>query len=207
MPKYFEYFPLVEYKGKKAVNISKRTAFIQDYLRDVTLMLPYTVGEGERPEDIAYVYYGSIDYYWIILMANNMTNYYEDWVMDSLTFEKYLIKKYAEQSQKTGYDVVAWTMNEKILDNVLYYIDSDGNTISTDTIIIDYVPAHYWDQRETPEGQKFLIENFIANLEDLRPLRIYEYEQTNNENKRDIVLVNKQYMYKIIEDFRKSFDI
>lgn len=207
MPKYFDYLPKTTYGGKKAVNITKRTAFIKEYLKDVTLMLPYTVGEGERPEDIANIYYGTIDYYWIIMMANNMNNYYEDWVMDMTTFENYMKAKYADQSGKVGYDIIAWTMNEKILDNVLYYIDSNGNTISLDTIIIDYVPKIYWNERNTIEGQKFLIENFLANLENLRPLRIYEYESINNENKRNIVLINKLYINKVIEDFKKSFDV
>lgn len=205
MPKYFEFFPKTTYKNKSIINISHRTAFVEEYLKDITLMLPYTVNDNEKPEDIAYYYYGSIDYYWIVLMANKMYNYYEDWVMDADTFEKYLIKKYSDQSKKSGYDVVAWTMNQTILDNVLYYFDEDGNTISTDTIIINHVPKEYWDQRNTITGQKFLLDNFIGNLAGYKPLRIYDYETQNNENKRSIVLVNKIYIDRIINDFKKSF--
>lgn len=204
MPNYFKYFPSTVYKKYNITDISKKVNFVDEQLKNAVLMLPYTVKDGERAEDIAYYYYGTMDYFWIILMANNIQNYYEDWPMSSDNFDRYLISKYAKTSGKNGYDVISWTMNEKILDNVLYYYDGDGNVISVDTIVIESVPKQYWELRKTPEGQRFLIENFISTNIGVKPLRIYDYEFQNNENKRNIVIVNKDYVDEVITQFKKS---
>ena len=37
-----------------------------------------------------------------------------------------MIKKYEEESGKSGYDVIAWTQNETINDNILYYYTDTG---------------------------------------------------------------------------------
>jgi len=204
MPTYFNLFPKVKYNDKSVVDITRKSSMIEDALNNSLLILPYTVVDGERPEDIAYAYYGTIEYYWVILMVNNINNYYEDWVMTSDAFNNYLMKKYEEQSGKKGYEVISWTQNEKILDNVLYYLDEDGIETSLDTIIINHVPRQFWDQRNTLEGQKFLIENFISNVEGFEPIRIYDYEYISNENKRKIKVINKNYIDRVIQDFKNS---
>lgn len=204
MPNYFNYFPKVKYKNKAAIDISRKSQFVESALKNTTLLLPYTVREGERPEDIAFDYYGTIDYYWIILMANDIQNYYTDWVMDDQTLHKYIANKYAKISGETGAAVLSWTQNQKILENILYYLDEDGNETSVDTLIIDRVPAQYHNLRKTREGQRFIIENFMDNVEGYTPLRIYDYENINNENKRKISLINRIYVEDTIADFKRS---
>lgn len=193
------------YNGKKSIDISRRTAFVERYLSDVTLLLPYTVEEGERPEDIALSYYGSIDHFWLVLMANKMNNYYEDWVKDGVEFDTHLMQKYKEQSGKLGYDIINWTMNEKLLENILYYVDSSGEVVSKDTILIKHVPSEYWGLMSTVAQQKYIIDTFLTNTGDHKPVRIYEYEYKSNENKRNIVLVNKDYIDVAVSQFEKSF--
>ena len=74
-----------------------------------------------RPEDIAYYYYGSTDYTWLIYLANNIVDPYHQWPLSQENFNKYLIEKYAAKSGKTGYEVIDWTQNETIDENILYY--------------------------------------------------------------------------------------
>lgn len=205
MVKYFDYFPQTIYNDKKVVDITKKVNFVESVKKNITLLKPYTVNEGEKPEDIAYFYYGTMDYYWLILLINDITSYYEDWVKDEDTFNKYLIKKYAEKSgDKKGYDVISWTMNETILDNVLYYVDGEGKIFSKDTIIIDNVPKYEYQHLNTPEGQKYLLETYLNSVVGFRPFRIYEYEYLNNEQKRNIVLVDERYVSKVLGEFQQK---
>lgn len=202
MVTYFDYFPSINYKDKKVVDITKKVNIVETAKRDITLLKPYTVLDGEKPEDIAFYYYGSIDFYWLILMTNDMLNYYEDWVMDDNTFQKYMIKKYAKDSgNKKGYDVIVWTMDETSMDNILYFVDKEGKVFSKDTVIIDNIPKHEWKYLKTKSGQKYLIETYLNKVMDVRPFRIYEYEYLNNEQKRNILLIDSQYVSRVLSEF------
>jgi|AACY02.16.fsa_nt_gi Base plate wedge protein 53. len=121
MTKYFEKFPLVEYNGKQIRDISRRINFLRKSVESPYVFLPYTIEEGDRPEDVAYYYYGSTDYTWLVYLSNNIIDPYNDWPLSEDDFNNYLIKKYEEQSGLSGYDVVAWTQDETIEDNIVYY--------------------------------------------------------------------------------------
>ena len=54
----------------------------------------YDVKEGERPEDVAFKWFGDPELHWIILMTNNVTDRYYDWPMNQAQFAEYLTDKY-----------------------------------------------------------------------------------------------------------------
>jgi hypothetical protein len=54
----------------------------------------YDVKEGERPEDVAFKWFGDPELHWIILMTNNVTDRYYDWPMNQVQFAEYLTDKY-----------------------------------------------------------------------------------------------------------------
>ena len=70
----------------------------------------YQVKPGEKPEDVAYDFYGSAELHWLVLYANNIVDRYHQWPMSVRAFEEYLSEKYAnplathhfEISQKSG---------------------------------------------------------------------------------------------------------
>jgi hypothetical protein len=121
MSEYFENFPIINYQGRNVRDITRRNKFLKSVTTNPLLFLPYTIKEGERAEDIAYYYYGSTDYTWLVYLANNIIDPYHQWPLSEEDFHKYLIQKYADQSNKTGYEVVDWTQNETIDDNIVYY--------------------------------------------------------------------------------------
>ena len=118
---YFEQFPLIKYGNVSVKDLSKRARFIEVARNNPYVFLPYTIKDNEKPEDIAYYYYGSTDYTWLVYMANNIIDPYTDWPLSEENFNNYLIQKYAAKSRKTGYEVVDWTQNQTITDNILYY--------------------------------------------------------------------------------------
>ena len=120
--KYFEKFPIIEYEGRRVRDISRRSNFVRAVSNNPYLYYPYTVSEGERAEDIAQFYYGSVDYVWLVYMANNIIDPYHEWPMDPQTFNDYLVAKYEEQSGEIGEDVIDWTRDPNNDDNIIYYV-------------------------------------------------------------------------------------
>jgi hypothetical protein len=120
MVKYFENFPTIEYEGQRVRDITRRNSFTKLVSTNPLLFLPYTVREGERPEDIANFYYGSTDYTWLVYISNNIIDPYHQWPMAEADFNNYLIEKYGEQSGRLGEDVVDWTREDNG-ENIIYY--------------------------------------------------------------------------------------
>lgn len=184
MSRYFRYFPRFSYDSQVATNITKRVRVQERLLSDPYLFLPYTIKNDESPEEVAYFYYGDASMSWIILVANDILDPYEQWPMSQDKFYKYLIAKYATQAGTTGYPVVAWTQNETITDNVVYYEDATGTQISPSTYTLS--------QTLDPE---FTAGNWT-------PVRVYEYEDLANEAKRNIRVVDKRYVPQIESELR-----
>ena len=97
---YFNKFPMMIYdiKGDKVRKL------LPDILRRVKLraltksggMLfdKYDVKEGEKPEDVAYKWFGDAELHWVILMTNNVTDRYYGWPLNSVQFAEFLTDKY-----------------------------------------------------------------------------------------------------------------
>lgn len=120
--KYFENFPVIEYQGRRVRDITRRSGFLKAVASNPYLYYPYTVKEGERPEDIAQFYYGSVDYVWLVYIANNIVDPYHEWPMDTQTFNNYLVEKYQEQSGEIGEDVIDWIQDPTNDENILFYV-------------------------------------------------------------------------------------
>lgn len=97
---YFSKFPLFAYDIKNNNNYK----LLPDILRRVKLralvksggMLfdKYDVKENEKPEDVAFKWFGDPELHWVILMTNNITDRYYEWPMNSVQFAEFLKDKY-----------------------------------------------------------------------------------------------------------------
>jgi len=56
----------------------------------------YDVKEGEKPEDIAFKWFGDAELHWVILMTNNVTDRYYDWPLNQVQFAEFLTDKYGD---------------------------------------------------------------------------------------------------------------
>ena len=54
----------------------------------------YDVKNGEKPEDIAYKWFGDAQLHWVILMTNNVTDRFHQWPMSQPQFQEFLEDKY-----------------------------------------------------------------------------------------------------------------
>lgn len=95
--RYFKNFPVVDYKGKSLRNIMLKTTIVRDLLMNYSAFYEYSIKEGERITHVAYDYYGSVDFAWLVILSNQIVDPYFEWPLDQLEFDSYIEKKYGSR--------------------------------------------------------------------------------------------------------------
>jgi hypothetical protein len=108
---YFERFPNMLYDVKNNGNYK----LLPDILRRVKqrnaiksgqfIFDTYDVRNGEKPEDIAYKWFGDAQLHWVILMTNDVTDRYYQWPMNDAQFEEFIADKYSNPDAVHHYEV------------------------------------------------------------------------------------------------------
>lgn len=167
---YFLNFPLVEIdisannSTQKPINITNRFK-IRDIIKNNSLLFyTYTVKDGERPDIIAEKYYGDSNYFWLVMMSNNMLDPLYDWVLTEYEFGKYIENKY-------GSITLSLNGQEYASQNYKYYTGQGYEVDSASYILLSGMAA-------------------IGKSTD----SLWDYEWDKNEEKRNIFLIGKEYL-------------
>jgi len=191
-PKYFSELPNVEYaltvnKAGKQTSVNIKDYFHllrlrEDIFKEDTLYYSYSIQNGERPEQISYKEYGDEQYYWVVLQVNDIVDYYNQWPLSDYELQEFIAKKYG--SVENQYAVHHYeTVETK---------DLSGNIILPGGLVVtkDYVYSY----PDMPGST-----NFLTSL----PLDVtnYEYEKRLNDDKREIVLIQKKYIYQFQDEY------
>jgi len=97
---FFNRFPKIGYdiKGNKTYKLLPdilRRVKIRSAINSSSMLFDkYDVRNGERPEDIAFKWFGDAELHWVILMTNNITDRYYEWPMNQVQFAEFLTDKY-----------------------------------------------------------------------------------------------------------------
>jgi len=178
---YFSKFPLVKRNGVTTLDITRRPKISKSI--SAYQYLPYTVEEGMRPEDVAFLYYDDAELAWLVLLANNIIDPYTQWPKSSGNLDAYIKKQYATASGTTGDAVIVWAQNTAITNNIKHYKSKFVSDVKINHATYTANPSAEWI-----------------------PVRMYDYEFTLNENRRQITLFNKNYMGQISELLEKSLN-
>jgi len=170
-----------KYDGKyiQIKNIFSRIKIIDDVLPGATTFEDYFIQDGERPDTVAYDYYGDSGLDWIILIINNIKNVYEDWPMTTTVLNEYVAKKYTNAGDVHHYETLQQTYNGTI-------ILESGITVGESF------------RFTTPEGvtrSAALSRRAVSN---------YEYEADKNEEKRQIYILKPSFVDSFTEIFEKE---
>jgi hypothetical protein len=108
---YFSKFPNMVYDVKNNGNYK----LLPDILRRVKqrnsiasgqfIFDTYDVKNGEKPEDIAYKWFGDAQLHWVILMTNDVTDRYYQWPMNDAQFEEFIADKYSNPDAVHHYEI------------------------------------------------------------------------------------------------------
>lgn len=183
----FETYPNVNYDIKKNGKIETLTNItvrfkLQDALRSRTVVTyDYDVQDGERPDIIASKYYDDATLDWVIILVNQMVNPQWEWPLDQKSFEKYIKKKYG--SINTANSSIHHYEHIVQPHSVLY----DGTVIEEVALWVDYETYLTLDTTER------------------RQVTTYEYEDSVNEAKARIKILDEKYVNSLVNEVESIF--
>lgn len=131
-------------KYKLSKNLFRRIRLRDSFNAVYSSSISYTINDGETADSIAYDKFGSNEWYWSILLLNNITDLNKQWPLDSDEIEKLIIKKYGDLADKTRH----WETSE--------VKDSDGNIVLDSGVIIEIFGDH-------PDQNK---KNYLPQIKD-----------------------------------------
>jgi len=102
---YFRQVPDFEYVSRTAENkaisdyisvknLFKRGKLREDIFGNLNFFTKYSIIGDERPDNVAYKFYGDESLDWIILLSNNILNIQSEWPIPQSSFDKVLLEKY-----------------------------------------------------------------------------------------------------------------
>lgn len=134
---------------KLSKNIFRRVRIRDSFNAVYASSRPYTIIGGETPDSIAYDKLGGSEWYWTILLLNNIYDTSKQWPMADLELDQYIDSKYGDQANKPRH----WETIE--------IKDNDGNVVLPNgTIVEQYTNSAaqnatgYVPQVKNPEGGK-----------------------------------------------------
>jgi len=124
-------YKINEYDYLRSIDLTQ-SAKIKSFLKDYQGISynPYTIKDGERPDYVAYKFYGDPNLDWVILLSNEIYNIYDEWPRNNTDFEEYLIEKYGSIANTLSTTKYYYNNNRDIIDETTYNALSASNRTS-----------------------------------------------------------------------------
>lgn len=189
---YFNAFPKITYSlddgdtVQVVTDITRRVGFIKEFIKNHSYYDNYDVKDGETPEILADIFYGSSFYHWIILHANDIIDPRYDWPLSEEVLKSYCIRKYGGENE---------IYKTKLYTNVENYVVNGFRGLNENT------PDPTTKQENFlvfEDGTNFLLKDPPVKL---YPVSRYEYEIILNEEKRRIILPKAEIISTIQSNF------
>lgn len=196
MKKYFSYLPKVRYSLDDKL---KNTELVTDITSVVNLLEPYAsdrkyyytliIKDGLKPEDVSYLVYGDPGYHWIVLHFNKVVDPQFDWPMSQAQLDDYIAGKYGS--------LTAAQAGVKAYYRVVKKLVPGASTYYTENIEIS--AADYANTTLDTAGTNWNLANGASVMvyQDRKTVSFYDYESELNDSRREIKLIQKQYIGEI----------
>jgi hypothetical protein len=185
---YFDTLPKIiniDSRGNSRVmtNLLARASVIPAILKDPLIYYSYDIQDGDTPEIIAFKYYGDSYRYWIILFLNELLDPQWDWPMSPVVLKKYLENKYLSTNV---YTTISYY--EKIITQY------DSNTQTTTVNKVRINQSTYNNLPVTQTNYYNLSTGSVTITTERNAVSIYDDELAQNEAKRNIKILNSNYV-------------
>ena len=165
-------------------NIFKRAVLRDDIFDEVVAFTKYSVVGDERPDQVAFDFYGDSGLDWVVLTTNNIIHVRDEWPMGNQDFLTYLNGKYTDQE----------------LSNIHHYEtdllrDSQGKLIQPKGL---NVPGDY--------SISFLDNGVLRTESKITSFTFLEHETNLNDDKRNINILKPEYLTIFLENFAEIME-
>lgn len=180
----FKSFPTTPYSvGSKTLdltNIMLHSRVLDLAANKSAVFYEYDIKDTDRPDTLAYRYYGDSSYDWVLFVTNNMIDPTTDWPINESVFSTYIENKYGSMSKATQ------TVHS------YYRIISPQKIVQSEIIKERAIQVDH--------------ETYLALADyERRALSVYEYEQEVNDKKRTIKILKKNYLARFVSDYERMF--
>jgi|TARA_B100000085_G_scaffold64992_1_gene57805 hypothetical protein len=160
-------------------NLFKRVKISEDLFNDLSYFTKYKIIGEERPDQIAYKIYGTQDYDWIVLLANNILNVQSEWPLSNESFYNYMTNKYGTED---NFYTVHHYETKEITDSIGRIVVRAGLQVPSDYSV------SYYDSG-----------NQVTRTDTTVAVTNYEYENNIQDDLRNIYLIKPEYINLVIQ--------
>ena len=143
-------------KYKLSKNLFRRVRIRDSFNAVYASSRRYTILSGETPDSIAYNKLGNSDWYWTILLLNNITDTDKQWPLANDELEKFIENKYGDLANKPRH----WETNT-IKDSNGNIVLESGNIIETFMDTTEQNQTNYLPKIKDPDGGSVLTVSII----------------------------------------------
>ena len=196
---YFRYLPEFEYvnrtkegrsEGDYSVvkNFFKRAKLREDIFQELTFFTKHIVEGDDRPDNVAFKFYGDSNLDWVVLLSNNIVNVQSEWPLSQADFNAYVTGKYDEETLYSG----------------IHHYESREVKTTDNSIII-------------PAGQRVGVAQSVSYYDDALgqhvratdialPVTNFTHEEKLNNDKRNIFVLKASYLNLVFDDLEEIME-
>ena len=213
MAKYFNNFPKAYYSLENkpygldvVTNIISRFTLEQSFKENTSIYEKYNVQESDTPEIIASKIYDSPERHWIVLAMNDIVDPQFDWPLDYRTLISFIDDKYTSNANTTsGQTGLVWAQQN----TQAYY------SIETRTTVKN---GQYLEKKVQVDANTYAnvsVSSSNVTLSDGNQITIsvtkesktyYDYELAENENKRQIKILKREFAFALEQELKNVFN-
>ena len=198
MSNYFSQLPDFEYVSRlpdskisdynPVKNFFMRGKLREDIFQNVAVFTKYEVKGDDRPDNVAFEFYGDANLDWLVLTCNNIINVYDEWPMTQFNFENYLLDKYDnyETINATHHYETTEVKNSKGVVIVPAGLEVDSN-----------YSVSFYDEE---------IEGMTIVSSPVTEITNYHYEEKLQQDKRNIFLLKARFLNVVKDDLEEMME-
>ena len=233
MSKYFSFFPTTQHdltnigQTVQLTNILRRFTIDSAVKDNVGVFHEYTIRAGDRPDTIAYKYYGDSGFGWVVMMMNEIHDPIFGWPMFGDDFNQYIKGKYGSvpAAMSETHEYRKTITNRQTLTNGTIiphrYVVVDNSVMSSsaysgsteyekgDTVVY----TSYDEEAGANKTKAYIYVNSTAATGVAppkeshwqvagNPITKFEWEVEQNEAKRNIKILDKRFLNTIKNELR-----
>jgi hypothetical protein len=216
MAKLFNYYPKTYYTSNTkasgldtVTNIISRYGFEKELKENSSAFYKYQIKDADTPEIIASKFYDNPERHWIVLLFNDIIDPQFDWPLENNTLIEFIDNKYTANgaANTTPVSGIQWA---KSANNTKNYYKIITRTASDSTIITEkfQIDANTY-ANVAASTISYTLNNGATVIEKISKEKQthYDYEVEENEAKREIKLLKKEFIPEVEKEFKRVISL
>ena len=198
MSNYFRRLPNLDYPSLlkeresntdfiQTKNLFRRVKIREDLFANFMQFDKYEVIGDERPDNVAEKVYGNDGLDWVVLLSNNIIDINNEWPMNQSQLNMFLEEKYTPQQLVSIHHY-----------ETLELRDNKNQLILPAGLVVD---ADF--NMEYLSGGQVKSTNSLVDGRPIKAVTFFDYENSLNEQKRNINVLKQEFLGLFIKDFER----